>query len=139
MKKLLKMMKPGDIVILLFLVVLSFLPVIIFSYANASSEADYLSAVVSADGEVVHTFELRDDGVKEVYVYSDKHGHENTIVREGTKVYMSEASCTDQLCVRQGEIKNVGETIVCLPHRLLVEVNTELLDQDEIPEIDALS
>ncbi len=139
MKKLLKMMKPGDIVLLLFLVVLSFLPVIIFSYANATSGVEFNTAVVSVDGEELHRFELKDDGEREVYTYSDGHGHENHIVREGTVVYMVEASCPDQLCVRQGEVKQVGETIVCLPHRLLVEVNSDNPDADPDTEIDVIS
>lgn len=139
MKKLLKMMKSGDIVLLLFLVVLSFLPVIIFSFANATSATDYYTAVVSVDGEEIHRFELKDDGEREVYVYSDDHGHENHIIREGTIVYMVEASCADQLCVRQGEIERIGETIVCLPHRLLVEVNSDNVDQQPDTEIDVIS
>ena len=139
MKKLLKMMKPGDIVLLMFLVVLSFLPVIIFSYANATSGVEFNTAVISVDGEELHRFELKDDGKREIYTYSDDHNHENIIVREGTIVYMIEASCPDQLCVRQGEVKRVGETIVCLPHRLLVEVNSDNPDADQDTEIDVIS
>lgn len=139
MKKLLKMMKPGDIVLLLLLVVLSFLPVIIFSYANATSGVEFNTAVVSVDGEELHRFELKDDGEREIYTYSNDHGHENQIVREGTVVYMIEASCADQLCVRQGEVKRVGETIVCLPHRLLVEINSDTPDTNQDLEIDAIT
>lgn len=139
MKKLLKMMKPGDIVLLLFLVVLSFLPVIIFSYANATSGAEYNSAVISVDGEEIHRFILKDDGEREIYEYTDGDGHENIIVREGMTVYMIEASCPDQLCVRQGEVKRVGETIVCLPHRILVEVTSDNPDVDQDTGIDVIS
>lgn len=139
MKKVLKMMKPGDIVLLLFLVVLSFLPVIIFTYQNATAEVDYFTAVVSADGEIVHEFELMDDGENETYRYMDDQGHENIIVREGTKVYMIEASCPDQLCVRQGEISEIGETIVCLPHRLVVEITSDNPDMENDSEIDVIS
>lgn len=136
MKKLLKMMKPGDIVLLVFLVVLSFLPVIIFSYANRSSNVEYNIALISVDGEVLHHFELKDDAQQEVYVYTDGHGHENTIVREGTIVTISEASCPDQLCVRQGDAYRVGDTLVCLPHRLLVEVTSDNPETNENLEVD---
>lgn len=136
MKKLLKMMKPGDIVLLVFLVVLSFLPVIIFSYANRSSNVEYNIALISVDGEVLHHFELKDDAQQEVYVYTDGHGHENTIVREGTMVTISEASCPDQLCVRQGDAYRVGDTLVCLPHRLLVEVTSDNPETNENLEVD---
>ena len=139
MKKLLKMMKPGDIVLLLLLVVLSFLPVIIFSYANATSGVEYNTAIVSVDGQELHRFELKDDDELEYYTYSDDHGHENQIVREGTVVYMIDASCTDQLCVRQGEAARVGDTIVCLPHRLLVEVTSDSPNGEPDTGIDVIS
>ena len=136
MKKLLKMMKPGDIVLLLFLVVLSFLPVIIFSYANRSSNVEYNIALISVDGEVLHHFELKDDATREVYVYTDNRGHENTIVREGTVVTISEASCPDQLCVRQGDAYRVGDTLVCLPHRLLIEITSDNPEANSDLEVD---
>lgn len=132
-------MKPGDIVLLLFLVVLSFLPVILFSLNQASDDHTHYTAVVSANGEVVHEFELMDDDVREVYEYVSEDGESNTIVREGTIVYMIDASCTDQLCVRQGEISEMRETIVCLPHALIVEVQSESPDIENDSEIDAIT
>lgn len=137
MKKLLKTMKPGDFVLLVLLVFLSFLPVIIFSINSATSETDHYTAVISADGETIHEIELMDDGGTETYDYVDETGNRNEIVREGTEVHMHDANCSDQLCVRQGAIDGVGETIVCLPHRVIVEITTE--NSDEVPEIDAIS
>lgn len=139
MKKLLKMMKPGDIVLLVLLIILSFLPVVIFSYNQANTESTNFTAVVSVDGEVLYEFELKDDGEQEVFEYSDNHGHENIITREGLDVFISDASCSDQLCVRQGEISLVGETIVCLPHRLIVEVTSENPALDNDSGIDVIS
>lgn len=46
----------------------------------------------------------------------------NVLVIEHGAVHMEEASCPDKLCVRQGEKSRIGETIVCLPHRLVVTV-----------------
>src|SRR5690625_4168831 len=122
MKNLLKMIKPGDVIIVALLVIFSFVPLAIFTYQNASANGDNLHVVVSADGEVVHEMELKNDHTREVYEYVDDHGHENTVVREGQTVYMADANCTDFLCVQQGEITEVGGTIVCLPNRVLVEI-----------------
>lgn len=33
-----------------------------------------------------------------------------------------EANCGDHTCVRMGEISREGETVVCLPHRLVVSI-----------------
>ncbi len=46
----------------------------------------------------------------------------NTVtVRDGA-VCVSEADCPDRVCVRTGWVCADGETIVCLPHRLVVTV-----------------
>ena len=131
MKKLLKMTKPGDFIIVMLLIILSFLPLAIFTYQNkASADDENLRVVISADGEIVHEMELKNDHTREVYEYVDEHGHENTIVREGLTVYMADANCTDLLCVQQGEITQVGETIVCLPNRVPVEIAADNSDSD---------
>ena len=139
MKKFLKTMKPGDLIIIVLLVLLSFLPVVLFSMNSATSNVDHLTAVISADGVPLHEIELVDDGETETYEYISEDGQRNVIVREGTEVTMTDASCPDQLCVRQGVITQVGETIVCLPHRLVVEVTSDNPDLDNDTGIDVIS
>ena len=48
---------------------------------------------------------------------------------------MKEANCRDLLCTHMPSIKKVGETIVCLPHRLILEIVSEKEESDE-EEID---
>lgn len=139
MKEQLKMIRRWDIVIVLALMVASFLPLGLFTYVQAQTEDTELKAVVSVDGEYITEFILADDGQTEEYVYIDDHGHENTVVRDGLMVYMSDASCNDQLCVRKGDISSVGETIVCLPNHLLVEVEPTQADSDIENELDIIS
>ena len=47
---------------------------------------------------------------------------------------MKEADCPDHLCMKQGEISHKGETIVCLPNRVVIEVES---NQDS--EFDAVA
>lgn len=136
MKNLMKMVKIGDIVIIALLVMLSFLPLAIFTYQNASANGDSMHVVVSADGEVVHEMELKNDHTREVYEFVDDHGHENTVVREGLIVYISDANCQDLLCVQQGQISEVGETLVCLPNRVLVEIVSDGVDVEDDNDVD---
>ena len=42
-------------------------------------------------------------------------------IRDG-QVSVSAADCPEQLCVRHSPIDTAGETIICLPHKLTVEV-----------------
>lgn len=46
----------------------------------------------------------------------------NTVVIADEKVRMSEADCKNQICVRHSTISKKGESIVCLPNRVIVTV-----------------
>ena len=73
---------------------------------------------VTVDGEVYGTYSLTEDQVIEV-----KEGDfYNRIRIEDGKAYMEEANCPDGYCERQGKISGGAQTIVCLPHKLDVEV-----------------
>lgn len=73
---------------------------------------------VTVDGEVYGTYSLTENQVIEV-----KEGDfYNRIRIEGGKAYMEEANCPDGYCERQGKISGGAQTIVCLPHKLVVEV-----------------
>lgn len=43
-------------------------------------------------------------------------------VTEGV-VAMESADCRDQICVRHKPISAVGESVICLPHRLVIEIS----------------
>ena len=47
---------------------------------------------------------------------------ENVIVIEDGNVYVREADCDNQDCVHQGKISSPGRQIICLPHKLWIEV-----------------
>ncbi|MBR5047789.1 MAG: NusG domain II-containing protein, partial [Eubacterium sp.] len=46
------------------------------------------------------------------------------VIRDGM-ADMTEADCPDQICVRHSSIHFRGETIICLPHKVVVEVVSE--------------
>lgn len=52
-------------------------------------------------------------------------------IKDG-KVSMISAQCPDQLCRRQGPIHRQGETIVCLPNRVVLEIKGTG-EQAEVP------
>lgn len=49
----------------------------------------------------------------------------NVIEVQSGKVRVSEADCPNQDCVDQGWISNAGQQIVCLPHKLMVNITDE--------------
>ena len=76
---------------------------------------------ISQKGEVVKEAFLDEDGRKEFVITGD-NGKKNTVVISDGYVFIERASCDDNTCVKHGRISEVGETIVCLPNDIVVEV-----------------
>ena len=79
-------------------------------------------AEITVDGQVVERIDL--DRVTEGYTFmvEDEWGS-NTIQVEPGRIRVLEADCPDQVCVRQGWISDEVTPIVCLPHRLVIQVS----------------
>lgn len=89
---------------------------------------------ITVDGETYGTYSLAQD--QTVKIETD-HGT-NTLVIENGSVHMEEADCPDGYCKRQGTISRVNETIVCLPHKLVVEVESAGFapdDAEDAPDV----
>jgi hypothetical protein len=76
------------------------------------------AVVHDADGDV-HALDLAED--QELRVETSL-GY-NVVVVEGGTVRVADADCRGHDCVGQGRVSEVGEQVVCLPHRLWVEVS----------------
>ena len=76
---------------------------------------------ITVDGKTYGTYSLAKD--QTVKIETD-HGT-NTLVIENGSAHMEEADCPDGYCKRQGTISRVNETIVCLPHKLVAEVESD--------------
>jgi hypothetical protein len=88
--------------------------------------------VVTVDGAAYGVYEL--DEPRRVEITVDGRTA-NLLVIENGAASMEEADCPDELCVRQGTISKSGQTIVCLPHRLVAEVTGgEEADYDTISQ-----
>lgn len=116
------LLRPWDVIIVLLLILLSFAPIAVFSLNRVNSPTQ--EAVLSVDGEKIKTFDLTDSSQSYTYLYKDKDGDENLIQVKGKRIRIKEADCKDQVCVRRGWIDQSGETIVCLPHKLLIEIKS---------------
>ncbi len=87
------------------------------AFALAKKPGAYVR--VEQNGKMTGLYALNEDR-REVFPAEDGEG--NVLVIEGGTVHMESASCPDKLCVKQGTKSQVGETIICLPHRLAVTV-----------------
>ena len=46
----------------------------------------------------------------------------NTVIIKDGIVYISDATCKNQVCVNTGKISKKGESIICLPNKVIVEI-----------------
>jgi len=84
--------------------------------ATRFAQGEAAVAVITVDGKTVAELSLAKDGE---YTAQTEYGY-NKIVVENGEAYITEADCPDGLCIRQGRISKDGQTLVCLPHRLVV-------------------
>ena len=75
-------------------------------------------AVITVAREEYGRYPLDRDRTVEIF----REGHRNIVEISGGKVHMDSADCPDKLCVKQGWISREGETVICLPHQVVVEV-----------------
>ncbi len=88
---------------------------------------DGKEVVVSVDGKEVASFSLDKDLVYEIEGYE---GGKNILTIESGVAYMSDASCPDKLCMHMGKISNVGQSVICLPNRVVVEIRGNEADRE---------
>ena len=77
-----------------------------------------IAVQVSVDGSVIATYPLHTARTVSV----SGVGGENLLVIENGSARILEADCPDRLCEDMPKISHVGETIICLPHRVTVRV-----------------
>ena len=86
---------------------------------------------VTVDGEIYGIYELNPENEKTRKIDIAIDGTiTNVLVIEDGKADMTEANCPDKLCVHQKAISAAGETIVCLPNKVVAEGVGETEDAD---------
>lgn len=106
----------SDLILVAVLLVVS-LSVFLIFYLNRTEGS---TVVVSVDGKKVAEYPLSVDGT--FYLNNGT----NVLVIENGYAYISEANCPGfQDCVEEGKKHFVGETITCLPNKLIVEITGE--------------
>ena len=103
-------MKKGDIITIaiVFVAAAVLAAVLFFCRTNGST------VVVKSNNKTVAEYPLNID--REVNLE-----HNSFVIKDG-EVYMSFADCKNQICVKTGKISKRGECIVCLPNRVILEI-----------------
>lgn len=111
-------MKKNEIIIIISLLAVCLMGIAAFYLLSATDEP--LSVRVTRQGEVIAVFPLSEDHTE---TFTDTSGSNTLEISDGT-AKMIDADCPDHICVKTYPISSPGETIVCLPHKLVIEVIT---------------
>lgn len=109
-----KVISKRDLIFILILLAVSIVIILIMRFNKKTG----YSVKISADGKTVKTLSLDKDTE---YVFESDKGYNIVVIKDG-EVCVKEADCPDKICVNHKKISNAGETIICLPHKLVVEI-----------------
>lgn len=107
----------NDLLLLGVLLCVCIAVLLVFSFDKGKAGA---TVVVTVDGKEYGRYDLAKE--QKVPIYNDQGEVTNTLLIRDHKADMIDADCRDLLCVKQKAIDRSGETIVCLPNRVVVSV-----------------
>ena len=90
------------------------------------------AVTVSVDGEIYGTYTLSKDIVVDIVTGENGENLNRLVIKDG-KAYVESASCPDGICAGHRPIDKVGQSIVCLPHQVVITVTSQ--QKSEGPDI----
>ncbi len=127
------MIKKWDIVLLAALLLLSLLPEGVFILSGSDRTLAGTKAVVQVNGSVYKEIPLSEHHGTDTFTIQTNSGY-NTVVVNEQEIGIVEADCPDKICVSEGFISQPGATAVCLPHKVMIEIqSTDTEEPDIIP------
>ena len=108
-----KFIRKADIALLIFLVALGIASLFLLPDSGVGE-----NVVITVNGEVYGQYPLSVDKVIDV---STEYGYNKVIISDGT-VRVSESDCANHECQAFGDIDTPRQTIMCLPHRLIITI-----------------
>ncbi len=122
-------MKKADFILIAVVAVIVGV-ILFFLYGINNGTGAYVQ--IEIDGKIVETLPIDTDTTREIV--SDGNGTNTLIIKDGY-AKMTEANCPDSLCTNQKRISRNGESIICLPHKVVVSV----VNENDSEEIDAVA
>ena len=129
--------RKADIILFIVLVALGLAASAALSLSRADA-GDGAKVIIESGGDFYATYSLYEDRTLTVPApkqnsmdapapdpdapASAQYDYYNVVEIKDGKVSVTEASCKNQVCVRHGAISRSGESIVCLPNRLVVRI-----------------
>lgn len=106
-------MRKADILLIFILLLAS---LCFLNFFNDVNEPQSVSIV--SDGVLVGTYPIKDDRVINVSALLGKF----VVNIKDKNVWVSESNCKDLLEIKQGKINKSGQSLVCVPNRIVISI-----------------
>lgn len=113
-------MKKWDVIIIVTLIIISFIPAGVLLITNINKQ-DSLYVEVYSEGELYKKLPLKKDSEKITFTVENEKGTNIVEINNG-EVKITDADCDDEICVKAHAISKNGESLICLPHMVVVRV-----------------
>ena len=105
-------MKKNDFLLIGLILLIA---VSVMGYHYLKEDTGMGKAVIRVDGELYGEYDLSKDQTIDIQ-------GTNTLEIHDGKARMSSADCPDKLCVHQKAVSRDGESIICLPNKVVVSI-----------------
>lgn len=112
-------LRVGDIVVVVVVVTASV--VSMFAVAQARPGAPGAEAIVEVNGREVHRFVLSDGQPRREIRVEGMNGPSTVVIEDG-RAFMLESTCRDKICIGMGRVDSSGQSVVCLPNRVVIRI-----------------
>ncbi len=106
--------KKSDIILMISIVIIGLISAVYISLAKTKGD----KVEIKAANHIYGTYSLYID---RTVVVEGKNSKNIVTIKDGS-VKMSSASCKNQVCVHHSPISKVGESIICLPNKVIVRI-----------------
>lgn len=114
------MFKKWDIIVIVFLIVLSFIPELIFGVALGKNYSGTY-AEITIEGKLYKTVALSEHRGQDEINIKTKYGY-NIVKIKDQSIAIIDADCKDKICIKEGYVSKPGQSLVCLPHKVMVQI-----------------
>jgi len=117
-----------DVILICFILLIATLSVVRVSAYRIRQFSQHKEAMVYHEGILLSKVDLMKDNIFPIL-----NGKMHIEIRNGS-IRVLDSDCPQQMCVKNGYIKYSGQTIVCLPNKILIEIKSK-----GSPLLDAIS
>ena len=111
-----KMIKKTDFIVIGILILAAVL-IYFFNSVIPGTSGNY--AAVYVDNTLIAKYPLEENTDLIINGYG---GGTNRLIIDNGKAHIESASCPDKICANQHAVSKAGETIVCLPNKVVIRI-----------------